>query len=255
MMRALYGLTAALLLLPLLAVLYLSVVTQWSYPQLLEATFTGQYWIDLLQGESNLLRSLGLSLLIASLISVSALLFGFTISGQLTATPRRAKWLPLAFYPYLIAPVVLGAMLQFYFVRFQLSGSLGGVMLAQVLFIFPYAVLFMSTFWNDRVRQTAYQALTLGATQRQLYQTVLIPMAKPWLFICWAQCFLISWFEYGITRLVGVGKVVTLSVVLMQYVEEANPHLAALAACLMILPVLLLLLLNQRIFLKSAKLS
>ncbi|MCB0682427.1 MAG: ABC transporter permease subunit, partial [Saprospiraceae bacterium] len=120
----------------------------------------------------------------------------------------------------------------------------------QVLFVFPYGLLFLSTFWNDRLKQTAFQATTLGASSWQLYRSVLIPMARPWLFICFVQCFLISWFEYGITQLIGVGKVPTLTIRTMQYVREADPHQAALASCLMVLPVLLLLVVNQRLFLK-----
>ncbi len=240
------------ILLPLFAVLYLSLVEYWSFPVLFRADFTGRWWGDLLQGRNPLLYSLGLSLGLSAGISVLATVFGFLSSRFLLFGRGREAWVRLAFYPYLIAPVVLGFMLQFYFVRMGLTGTLAGVFLAQALFVMPYSVLLLSTFWTEEVRQLAAQAQSLGASSAQVNRTILLPMARPWILLCLVQCFLISWFEYGITQLIGLGKVETLTIQAMNYTREASPHLGALSACLMIFPVLLLLLINQRLLLKRA---
>jgi len=239
-----------LVLLPLFTILYLSLVTQWSYPQLLKADYTLRYWRDLLADRDGLPGSLLLSLFIATFQGSMATTFAFPVSRQLMEQPRLRRLLKLAYYPYLIAPVVLGTMLQVYFIQLGLNGALAGVLLAQALFIIPFSVLLLSTFWNERTRQIAFQASSLGAGNWQLYRTVLLPMAQPWLLLSFTLCFLVSWFEYGITQLIGVGKVETLTIRVMQYVQEANPHQAALAACLMIVPVVALLLVLLRIFIK-----
>ncbi len=236
---------------PLMAIGYLSVVSAWSFPALLRAEFTLAFWGGLLDANNTLTKSLLLSLFISSVIALSGTLFGYFVSKELMFHRKRGGLVQLAFYPYLIAPVVLGAMLQYYFVRWGLTGTLIGVLLAQALFILPYSVLIMSTFWTERIRQLAFQASSLGATNRQVNISVLLPMARPWLLLCLVQCFLISWFEYGITQLIGVGKVDTLTIRTMHFVGEANPHQAALAACLMILPILLLLIINQRLIAKK----
>ena len=255
MKKLTYAIVTLFLVLPLLAVLYLSVVTQWSFPALWDAEFTLRGWSHVFRSGDGLGNSLLLSLFISSLIASLATVFGFMASKELMFTPRFTRLLSLAYYPYLIAPVVLGSMLQYYFIRLGLSGSLGGVLLAQGLFIVPYSVLLLSTFWNERIRQTAFQASTLGASTRQLFVTILIPMARPWLILCYAQCFLISWFEYGITQVIGVGKVPTLTIRTMQFVREADPHQAARAAGLMVLPVILLLIVNQRLFIQRAEVA
>ena len=195
MKRIGYLLTASFLLLPLLTIGYLSVATQWTFPKLWQGPFTMQYWSGLIQSGNALAASLALSLGVSITIAGSATVFGFVVSKQLAFGAKTRGLLRLAYFPYLIAPVVFGSMLQFYFVRLGLTGSIAGVWLAQVLFVFPYGLLFLSTFWNDRLKQTAFQATTLGASSWQLYRSVLIPMARPWLFICFVQCFLISWFE------------------------------------------------------------
>ncbi|TRX52206.1 ABC transporter permease [Fulvivirga sp. M361] len=232
---------------PFLTVVYLSLVSGWSFPDLWQANFTLRFWKSLLESGSGLLDSLRLSLFISFSIALLATAFGFFVSKQLMFWQRYQALLQLAFYPYLIAPVILGAMLQYYFVRWGLTGTLLGVFLAQTLFVLPYSVLLMATFWTDRIRQIAFQASSLGASNRQVNASVLFPMARSWLLLCFVQCFLISWFEYGITRLIGVGKVDTLTIKVMHFVQEANPHYAALAACLMILPLLVVLVINQRL--------
>ena len=60
-----------------------------------------------------------------------------------------------------------------------------------------------------------------------------------------------SWFEYGVTQFVGIGKVPTLTVRTMQFVKEANPQFDAVSACLMVLPLLAFMLLNARLLYRN----
>lgn len=245
MRRPLLLLVAVALLLPLAMLLYLSVLRQWAFPQLADVPWTGQQWATAWSA-GGLVGSLGLSLLLSGGLAVVATALGFVVSRQVMAHTRARLLLSLAYYPYLIAPVILGVMLQYYFIRLGISGTLTGVALAQFLFVFPYAVLFFAAFWTPRIRDMEGQALTLGASSRQVLRQVLLPAARPWMAICLFQCFLLSWFEYGMTQYVGIGKVGTLTVRTMQYIKEANPHLAAVAACMMLLPLLLFPLLNRQ---------
>lgn len=250
MRRPLHALLAVALLLPLLILLYLSVLRQWAFPALLDVPWTTQQWTDAASA-GGLLGSLLLSVGLSGGLAVLATGAGFAVSRQLMAHPRAKRLLSLAYYPYLIAPVILGVMLQYYFIRLGITGTLFGVACAQFLFVFPYAVLFFAAFWTPRVRDLEGQALTLGASRGQVLRQVLLPAARSWLALCAFQCFLLSWFEYGMTQYVGIGKVGTLTVRTMQYIKEANPHLAAVAACMMLLPLLLFPLLNRQFRLRN----
>ena len=248
MRRAIYITTGVFLVLPVLALVLLSLVSNWAYPALFHSNFSFLNWTATLAGSGNLLQSFltsaGISLGIAGL-STSA---GFLMGRYIMYHPWRRTLISFAYYPYLIAPVVLGVLWRYFFLQGNLTGTIGGVMLAQLLFVFPNAVLFFSGFWTNRIQEVDQQAATLGADKGQILRRVLIPAGKPWLLVCFFQCFLISWFEYGITQVIGIGKVPTLTVRTMQFVKEANPHFAGVAACLMVLPLILLLLVNRRIF-------
>ncbi len=248
------GLRAALrvgLVLPMAVLVYLSVQQAWRFPRLFSGEWTLQHWAATVQGQNMLLSSLGISLLLSGSVALFAAISGFVVSAAVMRQKQARRWLSLAYFPYLIAPVVFAAMLQFYFVRMGWSGTLGGVVLAQYLFVFPYAVLFFSGFWTDQMRRLTSQARTLGASNREVWLRLLWPLGRPVLVMGLFQCFLLSWFEYGLTRLLGVGKVQTLTIQTVLYVQEANPHLAAVASLLMIIPALLLLLLNRQMLLRE----
>lgn len=246
-MRALRFIAGLFATLPMLAVLYLTAVEEWAFPALFDAQYTLRFWSGLLRADSELTGSLFLSLFVSTTEAAVATAFGFLVSKAVLFDRKGEGLLRLALFPFLIAPPVLGAMLQFYFVRWGLTGKLSGVMLAQALFVLPYGTLLMSGFWTERVRQVAFQAYSLGASARQVSRYVLLPMARGWLALTFGLCFLASWFEYGVTRLIGVGKVGTLTVRAMQYVQEASPHQAALSACLMVAPLLVLLPVFRRV--------
>ena len=251
MRRVIFFLIRALLLMPIATLVYLSLQNAWRFPVLWSGSLSWQHWQNTWNGTNGLLDSLLISLGLSGSVALLCASMGFAVSGVVMRQSSSRLWLSLAYFPYLIAPVVLGAMLQFYFVRIVLSGSMSGVMIAQCLFVFPYAVLFFSGFWNPRIRQIMAQARTLGAAPTQVLLRILWPMGRPWLVMGVFQCFLLSWFEYGLTRLIGVGKVPTLTIQTLYYVQEANPHLAAVASLLMVFPTLCLLMINRQVFFRK----
>lgn len=173
-------------------------------------------------------------------------LASFITSKHIAFSRWREQWLLLAYAPYVFAPVILGACLQFFFLKFGLSGNIYGVLLAQLFITYPFGIILFSGFWNQQMRAMEQLVATLGGNTLQTYIKVLLPIAKGALLICFFQTFLISWFEYGLTVIIGVGKVQTLTVKVFQYVNEANIFYAALASCLLVVPPIILLWLNRK---------
>jgi len=76
---------------------------------------------------------------------------------------------------------------------------------------------------------------------------VILLLSRGPFLVCFFQTFLISWFQYGLTVLVGSGQVETLPLRVYAYVNEANLGYAAVASGLLVLPPLILLWLNRQI--------
>ncbi|MEH0157260.1 ABC transporter permease subunit [Limibacter armeniacum] len=234
------------ILLPFLLMGLLSVSKGWFYPDIFPKSFTLGHWQLLLHQESELQQSLLLSLLMALGVASVATLLGFWVSKELAYAKQRNTWLLLAYWPFVLSPVVLAILLQRFFIYAGLSVSFIGVSLGQLLLAFPYTVILFQSFWSNYILELYQQSVTLGASTVQVFRQILLPIAAPILLICFFQTFLISWFEYGLTQLIGVGKIKTLTILVFKYVNEANIFHAALASLLLMLPPCLLLWLNKR---------
>lgn len=242
MRKALLYSLSLLLVLPLFYLFVQSISAEWNFPAIFPERISFKKW----NLNEDLWHSLGISLILSFSIALAATIFGLIISRYL----HNSSFVNIAYFPYLVAPVIFGSMLHFYFIKLGLRGTFGGVWLAQALFIFPYSVLLLSAFWSQKVKQSIEQALVLGANRKQLWFKAIVPLSKPWLFLAWAQCFIISWFEYGITDLIGLGKIPTLTVRSMHYLQEANVQQAAVSSMLMIIPLAIMLLINRQLIFK-----
>ncbi len=228
--------------LPALLLLMLSVGREWLFPAILPGSFTFRNWADLLKGGGDLGSGLVLNLILSAVVAVLATGLGF-LTARLV---QNRSVLLLAYLPYALSPVVYAVLLYVFFIRLGLSGNVAGVVLGQLLLAYPFAVIFFRSFWGLQATRYEQLALTLGCTPWQALRKVLIPVARPALVICFFQTFLISWFEFGLTNLIGIGKVKTLTVQVFVYIQEANIHYAALAALLLVIPPVVLLLANRR---------
>ncbi|WP_281986773.1 ABC transporter permease [Aquimarina aggregata] len=231
---------------PIALLLLLSFGKSWVYPNIFPDQFTLQHWNDIYQINSELLmvtlKSIGISLGVSSVVT----LLSFFSSKHISYSVYKSRWLFLAYIPYVFSPVILAATLQFYFTFVDVSGTFFGVILAQLFITYPFGVLIFSNFWNPRIKAIAELSNTLGGNSWITFYKVVLPLSKGVLLLCFFQVFLISWFEYGLTTLIGVGKIKTLTLSVFQYIQEANIFLAALASCLLIIPPMILLYLNKR---------
>jgi putative spermidine/putrescine transport system permease protein len=240
----------AVCVIPISILLLLSFSKNWAFPALLSDQFSSIAWSDLFSGGNDIRHSLLLSILIAIIVAIAATTIGFFISKTIAYHSYRRQLLFLAYLPFVLSPVILAVCLKFYFIKLSLAGTIAGVIIAQLIIAIPYSIIFFSGFWNQKIKLFEQIVNTLGGTNIIALTKVIIPLSKPLLLVCFFQCFLISWFEYGLTSVIGYGKIQTLTIKVYQFLTEANIFYAALSCCLLIIPPVLLLWINKSIFLK-----
>ena len=232
---------------PLLFLGLLSVAGPWAYPALLPESLSFDRWVRLLSGESDLLESAAVSFLLASTVGLFSTTLGLFTARAVSEHRHRRALMLAAYLPLAISPVILGVCLLYLFIRLQLVATLPGVILAHVIFGYAFSVVFWIPFWNTEKRAYSDLVRTLGGRSHDFYWRVLLPLSRGPFIVCFFQTFLISWFQYGLTLLVGSGKIETLPLKVYDYVTEANVGYAAVAGCLLVLPPILLAWVNQRI--------
>ncbi len=233
------------LALPFGYLLLLSLAVEWRFPLLLPESLTLEHW-RLAWQLGGAAESLVWSAVVAATVAVGSTAVGFVLARTIARHPNRRLLVALAYLPYAFSPVVYAFCLQFFFLKTRLAGTLAGVLLGHFLIVFPFSVLIFVNHWTPRLQHMEGLVYTLGGSARAAWWRVLVPVSKPALLNGLFQTFLLSWFEYGLTTVLGQGRVPTLPVRVYQYVGEANPYFAALGSSLLIAPPLLLLWLNHR---------
>ncbi len=240
-------------LLPFLLLLGLSLSRQWIYPEFLPQQIGTMNWKQLWGYQQNLLSSLGLSIGLSLSVAFIATCGGF-FTGRMLAYHAQGKvLLKLAYLPYVISPVIYAACLKVYFIWLGIDAHFIGVLLAQLIITYPFSVILFSEYWSHHLQSLEQLVTTLGGSPWQVWTKVLVPLSRNILLVSFFQTFLISWFEYGLTQLIGLGKVPTLTIMVFGYLKEANIYFAALASCLLVLPPLLLLWINKRYVLRTER--
>ena len=230
----------------------LSLARRWTFPHLRpEALDTGA-WARLGSGAEGIGGSLLLSLALSTTVAALSTAAGFVTGRTVGYDRHKNRWLFLAYAPFVLSPAVLGVCLLYVFLRLELAGGFAGVAAGQFVFAYAFDVVLFSGFWNDEVRALELLVYTLGGSVAQAYWRALLPVSRGVLLVGFFQSFLLSWFDYGLTLILGSGRVQTLTVRVFEYIGAGNFPLAAVSACLLVFPPLVLLTLNRRFVFANA---
>ncbi len=244
--RPIAFLALLLFMMPFVFLFILSIANGWNFPHLLPSDYSTERWSGLIKNSAGLLQSLQLSFLIALIVAIVSTITGFTISHSISLHSKGKYLLFACYFPLALSPVIYSLLLNHFFIILNLSGTFTGLVIAQLIITIPFSILLLSSFWNENIRSLEQVSTTLGSNLRQTFFRVVLPVALPQLLVCFFQTFLISWFEYGLTTIIGVGKVQTLTLKVYQYIGEANIFYAALSCCIIVFPPAIFLWINKK---------
>ncbi|MGH9869638.1 MAG: ABC transporter permease [Candidatus Polarisedimenticolia bacterium] len=240
-----------LCLLPVIQMVLLGSAGPWPPGRLLPESLQWSRWARALSHQGDLPASVLVSLLISGCVAVLSTAIGFAASRQIAGHRRERALLFASYLPFAISPVILATCLLYVYIKLGLSGSLHGVILSQTTVASGFATVFLHGMWNPRQRGLEEVARTLGAKPLQSWIRVLLPASAPLLRVCFIQTFLISWAQYGLTLMIGSGKVRTLPLRVFDYLFEADPGYAAVAGVMLVAPPILLLWMERRLLLRT----
>ena len=237
---------AAVLVLPFLYLPVLSVSGSWKYPLLLPDTITAAHWDRLFAAHQGIFPVILLSLLLSGSVALFSTAAGFVLGRKLAEDSGRRQIQAAGYLTYAFSPVIYAYCLQYFFLKAGISGTTAGVMIVQFLLYFPFSVIYFISHWGRNLISMEELCFTLGASRRVAWVKALIPVSAPALRTVFFQIFVFSWFDFGLTQVIGQGRVSTLSLTVWQYLAEADPYIAAAGSCLLLLPPAVLMLINEK---------
>lgn len=239
---------------PMIAFLLNAFARQWFFPQLIPQTWTLEAWERLLSGRSEFVQALGNSTLIASVVTIAALILGLPAARAMGLYRFRGKRMIefLLLLPAVVPPLAVSMGLTVNFLRWGLAGHWVGVALVHLVPVLPYVVLILSGTFASYDVSHEQQARSLGAKPLAVFRYITLPMIFPGVVVAGLFAFLISWSQYLLTLLVGGGRVMTLPILLFSSASGSNNTTIAVQALMFTAPTLLLLLFTSRVLSRNA---
>lgn len=242
-----------LFVLPLLPLVPWSLAHGWPWPALLPAA-DGSAWAYAADPVSGVPRALATSALVAGatavLATAAAIPAGLALGRRRFAFKGTVELLLLA--PAAVPSTAVAFGLHTLFLRLGLAGGPAGVVLVHLVPALPYALLATTAAAALGDGRAERVARGLGAGPFRAFVAVTLPALMPGIAAGFAFAFLVSWSQYAPTLLIGGGRVVTLPLILTQFVASGRNDVAAVAAVLTVLPGALVLFLATPAVLRLA---
>ncbi|HEV7259293.1 MAG TPA: putative 2-aminoethylphosphonate ABC transporter permease subunit [Bosea sp. (in: a-proteobacteria)] len=239
----LFAALVVLVLLPVGAILSKSLEDQ-------NGAFVGLGNFSAYLGNPSLTRSIGNSLLLGALtttITVSlAFLYAYALSRS--CMPLKPLFRGIGLLPVL-SPSLLPAIALTYlfgnqgFLRDLLGGAsiygLSGIVVAQVFYCFPHALLILTTALALSDARLYEAAEMLGASRGRMFRTITLPGARFGLISAVFVVFTIAVTDFGVAKVIG-GQFNVLSIdIYKQVIGQQNFRMGAVVGVLLLLPAVL----------------
>lgn len=230
----------SLALLPVALLLLSSFARHWYWPALWPSEFCLRAWVYFAAPAAGLREAFANSVALALAVTLLALLIALPAARALALHEFSGKRAVLF---ALLIPVLTPALTAAFgahalFLRYGLTDSWLGVLLAHLVPTVPYCTLMLTgSLANFEVDYEA-QARTLGASSWAVWRYVTLPAIAPGLAVAGVFAFLISWSQYLTTALIGGGRIVTLPLQLVAFQRSGDEAVAAALALVFLAPTL-----------------
>jgi putative spermidine/putrescine transport system permease protein len=253
--RLLLLLVLFIILFPLLLMLVWSVTGRWPWPNLLPQTYTLRTVRELLTGSANLpmllCSSIGLAFAVAFLATVIALMTARAIEHHDFWGKSFLRF--CSFLPLLVPGTVFAMGIQITLIRLGLSDTIAGVILVHLVTALPYSITILTDITREVGIKLEEQAMVLGAAPMRAFFSATFPSLLPGILSSMSMAFILSYSQYFTTLMVGGGKIKTISLVLVPYIQSGDRALASVYATVFVGSALLVFFLFEWLIRKLQK--
>lgn len=195
-------------------------------------------WFRALAGHHDFLSSFRVSLVLGLVTMVAA-----TVAGALAAyglvrfrRPRQAGLETLLLAPLYVPRVLLGMALLLSLSKLRLAGSLAGMAVGHVLITLPFVVRTVSASLYGIDPAVEEAARSLGATWRQAFLRVTLPLSRSGVVAGAIFAFIISFSDVYLALFISGPDTITLPLRIFNFMEwEQTPLVAAVSTVQVVL--------------------
>ncbi|MHC4046136.1 ABC transporter permease subunit [Bradyrhizobium xenonodulans] len=223
-------LLGALLLLPILVVVYLSFSSSafFEFPAPGYSLHNYQAFIS----DAGWINATFTSIRVALMATSMAIVLGATLAFGLARgrIPGRGVMVTLVLSPIILPTIVVAIATYFLLARVGLQGTEFGLALGEAVYSIPYVVVLIVA--NLRDLNPAYEraARSLGAGPAATFRTIIIPLTTPAFIVAAFFAFLHSFDDVVYVLFLGIGVITTLPMLMWQSISQGvDPTISAVA--------------------------
>ena len=241
------GLGAAFLAVPL-AMTCLMAFDARSYLGPLPPPALSLHWFEKLVSQAEILTSLRTSIILAVLTTALSISIGTAAAVGLVSRsfPGKAALTSAFLSPLVVPPVVIGFGLLLFLSKAGITNGFARMLLGHVIVTAPYCIRTSLASLLGSDRRLTEAAMVLGATERQAFWTITIPLMRTGIITGAIFAFAISMDDVSISLFLSDPSATTLPVTLVSNMRAAfDLTIAAAAVVLMAATVLLIVILDR----------
>ena len=214
---------------PMVLVVLWSVTERWPWPGMLLESYSLRTIRELFFGAAKLSELLGSSIALALVVAALGTIIGITTARATELYQFRGKSLIRfgAFLPLLVPGTVFAMGIQITLIRLGLSDTIAGVVIVHLIAAVPYCITIMTDVTRAVGEKYEQQAMVLGAGPVQAFFQVTLPSLLPGILSSMSMGFILSYSQYFTTLMVGGGRVKTIALVLVPYIQSGDRALSA----------------------------
>ena len=228
-LKPVLAVTLLCILIPVAVMLIWSITERWPWPRLLPEYMSLRTMKELFFGSAKLPRILMSSMSLALAVAVLGTAIGILTARatELYDFPGRKLVSIASFLPLLVPGTVFAMGIQITLIRLGLSDTLAGVIIVHLIAAVPYCITIMTDVTRAVGNKLEQQAMVLGADPFRAFFQVTLPSLVPGILSSVSMGFILSYSQYFTTLMVGGGRVKTLALVLVPYIQSGDRSLSA----------------------------
>lgn len=234
---------------PLVNTLMLAFAEEYQVPNVLPSKFGFQWW-QYIFAQENLLQSILSSFFIALFTTFLSMLICIPAAYALARFEFKGKSFFL--FSFLLSnafpKIGLYTALGILFYKFQLMGTLTGVVIVHILNTMIFMIWIPSSSFQKIHSQQEEAARDVGAGAIRTFLQITLPAAAPGIAVSGMYTFLGSLEEAQGTLLVGFPEVKTMATSMYGIILDYPPMAGAVFSLILILPTILILWLCRKLF-------
>jgi putative spermidine/putrescine transport system permease protein len=234
---------------PLLLLVILTIGLSWPYPSLLPKLYSFEYFHYVFFNNIQTLKAVITSILLAIFVTLLTLIIAIPAAKSLALYHFRGKSFVnlLVIVPLVVPAISVTTGIQISLIKLGLTGSLAGVTLIHCVFTLPYAIRIMVNVFDLIGDKYEQQAAVLGANTALIFFRVTLPVIMPGILSAAAISFTISICQYITTFLIGSGRIITVSILLIPYIQSGQVQVMSVYSVMLVAFALLSLFLMEHI--------